>query len=86
MTGDYHNTQHTQPDQWEAQILARIQLKAHVIIVTDQCDHQMIRNMHMQAAANLPEALTMADEIAGKNAKIAVIPDGIAVIVVPENK
>lgn len=75
--------QDTEPDQWEAQILARVLLKAQVIVVTDQCDHQMIRNMHLQAAATLSEALTMADKIVGKNAGITVIPDGVSVIVVP---
>lgn len=75
--------QDTKPDQWTAQILARIQLKAHVIVVTDQCDHQMIRNMHMRVAANLPAALAMADKIVGENSKITVIPDGVSVIVLP---
>jgi len=68
-------------DQWEAQILSRIQLHAHVIVVTDQCDHKLIEQMHMQAATTLPEALTLAEEIAGKNSTITVIPDGVSVIV-----
>ena len=37
----------TVPDQWEFQILARILEKYTVIMVTDQCDPQMIKNMHM---------------------------------------
>jgi len=75
--------QDTQPDQWEAQILARVLLKAQVIVVTDQCDHHVIRSMHMQAASTLAEALAMADGIAGPDAGITVIPDGVSVIVVP---
>ena len=74
--------QDTLPDQWEAQILARVLLKANVIVVTDQYDHQMIRNMHMQAAASLQEALAMAEKIVGTESKITVIPDGVSVIVI----
>lgn len=68
-------------DQWEAQILARVQLKHPVIIVTDQCDHQIIRDMHMQAASSLPEALQMAEAAVGPHASITVVPDGVSVIV-----
>ena len=68
-------------DQWEAQILARIQLHAHVIVVTDQCDHKIIEAMHMQAASTLKEALTLAEKIVGKDSTVTVIPDGVSVIV-----
>ncbi len=68
-------------DQWEAQILARIQIKHKVIIVTDQCDHNLIERMHMRAASSLQEALAMAEHLAGKDAKITVVPDGVSVIV-----
>jgi len=71
----------TLADQWEAQILARVELKASVIVVTDQCDHEIIENMHMKAAKTLPEAIDMAKAIVGKDALFTVIPDGIAVIV-----
>ena len=40
----------TLPDQWEMQILARILDRFTVIIVTDLCDPQMIRDMHMEHA------------------------------------
>ena len=68
-------------DQWEAQILARIQIKHKIIIVTDQCDHRLIESMHMGAASSLDEAMIMAEELVGKEAKITVIPDGVSVIV-----
>lgn len=71
----------TVPDQWEFQILARILDKYTVIMVTNQCDPEMITNMHMKHAYNFEEALNMAYEIKGKNAKVAVIPDGVSVIV-----
>ncbi|MBP2641142.1 MAG: putative D-mannonate dehydrogenase [Firmicutes bacterium] len=68
-------------DQWEAQILARIQIRHKIIIVTDQCDHRLIESMHMRAASSLEEAMIMAEELVGKEAKITVIPDGVSVIV-----
>lgn len=71
----------TVADQWEAQIAARIQLKHTIIIVSDQCDHQMIRNMYFKAARTLTEAMEMAEAIVGKNATVTVIPDGVSVIV-----
>lgn len=69
----------TEFDQWEAQILARILCKAHVIIVSDKCDPQLITSMHIMHAYDLDEALEKARDIVG-NQKITVIPDGISVI------
>ena len=73
--------QHTLPDQWEAQILARILIDHTVIMVTDQCDHGMIKDMKMKVANTLPEAMEMAEAIVGKDASITVVPDGVSVIV-----
>ena len=74
----------TAPDQWEFQILARILEKYTVIIVTDQCSPEMIKSMHMKHASTFEEALNIAFEIKGKDAKITVIPDGVSVIVKPK--
>ena len=71
----------TEFDQWEAQILARILTKAHVIIVSNHCDPAIIKAMHIKHAYNLDEALQMARDIVGENKKITIIPDGISVIV-----
>ena len=68
-------------DQWEAQILARIQLNYRIIIVTDQCDHKLIASMHMRTASSLDEAMKIAEQLVGKDAKITVVPDGVSVIV-----
>ncbi len=71
----------TVPDQWEFQILARI-LDAHtVIFVTDMCDPEMIKKMHMQHAFTFEEALVRALKIKGDDATITVIPDGVSVVV-----
>jgi nickel-dependent lactate racemase len=71
----------TLPDQWEAQILARILKKCTVIMVTNQCDPQVVRGMHMLQAPDIDTALAMARKKVGENADIVVIPDGISVIV-----
>ena len=71
----------TIPDQWEMQILARILDKFTVIMVTDRCSPEMIKEMHMEHAATFQEALQRAFEIKGNNASVTVIPDGVSVIV-----
>lgn len=71
----------TRPDQWEYQILCRILMKHRVIMVTDLCSPQMITDMHMEHAPNFETALKMARETAGNDASIAVIPDGVSVII-----
>lgn len=71
----------TIPDQWEFQILARILSKYTVIMVTDMCDSNMIKDMHMEHAFTFEEALAKAFELKGADAKVAVIPDGVSVIV-----
>lgn len=71
----------TVPDQWEFQILARMLDKYTIILVTDMCDPQMIKNMHMEHAYTFEEALKRAYELKGTDAKVAVIPDGVSVIV-----
>lgn len=71
----------TEPDQWEFQILARVMLNHTVIVVTRDCDHAMLKEMHLVPASSLDEALALAREKVGADAKIAVIPDGVSVIV-----
>ena len=70
----------TEPDQWEFQILARILSEHTVIMVTTDCDHRMLRDMHLRTASSLGEALEQAYALVGANASVAVIPDGVSVI------
>ena len=87
---DIHNTMkkilsrgrlETIPDQWEAQILIRILMKASVIYVSDMPD-DVIESMHMIPAHTLDDALETAKAIINKNElSITAIPDGIAVMV-----
>lgn len=68
-------------DQWEAQILARILMKCNVILVTDMCDPDLIKQMHMMHAKTVEDAVKMAEAIVAKQSEIVVIPDGVGVIV-----
>ena len=72
----------TLPDQWEAQILARILAKCKkAIIVSEHVDPQMIKDMHMLHAVTFEQALEMADGLLGKNEELVIIPDGVGVII-----
>ncbi len=66
----------TRPDQWQAQILARILSRFRVIMVTG-APRNMVENMHLEWAPSVGEALKMIDS----GGKITVIPDGVGVIV-----
>ncbi len=68
-------------DQWQAQILARILIKHRVIIVTDMCDPQLVKDMFMEHAGNIEEALEIAYRLSPPDAKVTVIPDGVSLVV-----
>lgn len=71
----------TEFDQWEAQVLSRILVKARVIVVSNHCDPKLFTDMHMMHAKSLNEALEMAEKLVGGKKNVTIIPDGIAVIV-----
>ena len=71
----------TIPDQWEAQILARIIRNFTVIVVSRPEMKTMVEEMKMRYAATLDEALEAARAL-GKRT-LTVIPNGISVIVSP---
>ena len=69
------------PEQWCAQIFARI-LKKHKLILVSDLDAELVTQLNM-IPANLPdEALDKARQIVGGNAEVVVIPDGVAVLAV----
>ena len=70
----------TVPDQWQTQILLRILAHASVIYVSEMPD-DVVKEMHMIPAHSIGEALGIAENIVGDNAKIAAIPDGVSVMV-----
>jgi len=69
----------TLPDQWEAQILARILRNHTVIVVTRPEMKSIVEAMKMRYAENLETALAIAHAL-GKHTQ-TVIPNGISVIV-----
>jgi nickel-dependent lactate racemase len=73
--------QETIPDQWTSQILARILSHHRVIMFSDLVESKLITDMHMELATDFNEALQRAYHYEATDAKVAVIPDGLAVIV-----
>jgi len=71
----------TSPDQWEAQVLARVLCHAPCIFVTAPKNKEMIEAMHMTYAPDLATAYELAKARVGENATVTVIPDGVGVIV-----
>ena len=71
----------TVPDQWESQVLARMLMKHRVIFVTRKEMAQIVRDMKMEYAETLEEALAMARETVGEAGTVTAIPNGISVIV-----
>lgn len=71
----------TVPDQWTSQILARILVNHHVIVVSDLVEPSLITNMHMELATSIDDALASAFNREGTAAQVTVIPDGLGVIV-----
>lgn len=74
----------TIPEQWCAQIFARILKKHKIILVTTYLDHELVRKANMIPASSPDEALQMAYEMMGSDARVVVIPDGVAVLAVKE--
>lgn len=68
-------------DQWCAQILARVCLKAMVIFVANPEQKEMIEGLKMTYAPDLQTAYRMAREIKGEDASLTCIPNGISVVV-----
>ena len=71
----------TIPDQWETQILARILKKHKVIFVAPKEREQLLREMKMEYAASLDEAISVAVDECGKDASVTVIPNGVSIII-----
>lgn len=71
----------TKPDQWEYQIQSRILMHHRVIYVMCEKYREMAKEMGFEVAADVNEALAMALKETGRGAHIAVIPDGVSVMV-----
>ncbi len=69
------------PEQWCAQIYAEFLLHHPIILVTRHMDHSELNRMGFLTAESFDEALEKAFQLKGRNASVAVIPDGVSVIV-----
>jgi nickel-dependent lactate racemase len=67
-------------DQWEAQILARVLTKCHVILVSDGVDHSTVSSMHMDHASSISNALEKAMKMISRDPEISIIPYGPSII------
>ena len=72
----------TIPEQWNAQIYFKVLMKHKVILVSEYFDHEIIEKANIIAASTIDEAMEKAFELKGKDAKVVVIPDGVAVMIV----
>lgn len=71
----------TKPDQWEYQIQSRILMHHKVIYVMCEEYRAMAEEMGFETASDVNEALKRALDETGSGAHIAVIPDGVSVMV-----
>ena len=71
----------TKPDQWEYQIQSRILIHHKVIYVMCEEYRAMAEEMGFETASDVNAALEMALREKGEGAHIAVIPDGVSVMV-----
>ena len=67
-------------EQWSAQVYARVLKRHSVILVTTFLDHELVRQANMIPAASPDEALELAYRLVGRDAKVVVIPDGVAAL------
>ncbi len=70
----------TLPDQWQAQVLARVMKKATVILVSCHCGEELIRSFGLLYADNFEKAMELARQRAGEDASVLFLPNGVEVI------
>lgn len=71
----------TKPDQWCAQIFARITRKYKTIFVADPKHKDIIEGLKVTYSPDLKTAYQMARKIKGENASLTCIPNGISVVI-----
>ena len=68
-------------EQWSAQIFSKIMKKHTIIAVTTGIDPELIKKANFTYAATPDEALEIAYSIKGRDAKVVIIPDGVAAMI-----
>ncbi len=69
-----------EPDQWQVQIQAQIQRRAQVYVYSDGLSDEQIRRALFTPCRDLPRTMAELMEKYGPQARLAVLPDGPAVI------
>mgnify|MGYP001324034242 CR=1 FL=1 len=72
-------------DKWEVQIFARVVKDHTVIFVSDNYDEQSAKDLFMIHATSPEDAMEKAFAIAGKNAKVNVMPEGPVTLPIRED-
>jgi nickel-dependent lactate racemase len=65
--------------QWQNQILARAQLKSSIYLVSGLED-SLVRDMMIEPVGSIEEGLDRAFQVLGRNAEVAIIPEGPLVL------
>ena len=66
----------TVPDQWEVQVLARVQTHARVGVHSDYLDDAALRSAHLFAVPDISAAIAAEVAAVGPDARVCVLPEG----------
>jgi len=67
---------YSQPDQWQVQLQAQLQLKANVMVKTSGLTPDAVRAAHFQPVDDVADAVSAAMRQAGGDATLCVLPHG----------
>jgi nickel-dependent lactate racemase len=70
------NAKETRQDQWQAQIQARIQLKADVYVYSGGLTAQQIKDALLIPSADIAATVEMLRQKYGRDARIGILPEG----------
>ena len=64
------------PDQWQVQVLARVQTRARVGVYSDYLDDAALRSAHLFAVPDISAAIAAELAAVGPDARVCVLPEG----------
>ena len=73
----------TTPDQWQAQIQARIQSRARVLVHTTYLSDDDVAQAHLAQTADISETVSELVALLGPSARVCVLPEGPQTIAYP---
>jgi lactate racemase len=76
LLADIETRPHTVPDQWQAQIQAKIQSMARVAVRSDYLSREDLRSAHLAHCADVEQAVLDELAVVGPNARVCVLPEG----------